>query len=312
MNDKIKLLIIIILIVIILILLLNNNNKILSKDGYIEHLTETNDNKTTLDALNNITNLINNDTIKSKKLEITDKGIINNIENKNIDTNKINTNDININNINIKEYIMNLIYPIGSLYLSSYKYCPYDNSTLQLIRNNTQFNNNSNKDSYKFYNFYGIKDSNDNNYDKLTKNTMKIDENNPLNYGTWIILNYVGFNSNLGIHKLQNEGNDKFDGWRYIKNTMLNNDIYTYQWHKNSSLALSPNCDANKPYQSARDFFTPAGYYCYVYKKISNKKSDQQALLKELELLNIKFKDEPNNWKWSFEPSYTDNKINWN
>ena len=91
-----KLLIIIILIIIIFIILIHQNNK-------YENLEEVNNKTTTIDALNNIIDLINDDKIKSKNLEITEKSNINELISKkstidNIKSKKIDIDDININN----------------------------------------------------------------------------------------------------------------------------------------------------------------------------------------------------------------------
>lgn len=84
-----KLLIIIILIIIIFIIIFNHK---------YEHLTETNDKTTTLDALNNITNLINEDKITSKNLEIINNANINNLTSKELTIDKINVKDLNVSN----------------------------------------------------------------------------------------------------------------------------------------------------------------------------------------------------------------------
>jgi len=95
-----KLLIIIILIIIIFIIIFNHK---------YEHLTESNDKSTTLDALNNITNLINDDKITSKDLEITNNATINNnIKSKtgnidNLTSKELNIDKINVNNLNVKD-----------------------------------------------------------------------------------------------------------------------------------------------------------------------------------------------------------------
>lgn len=85
-----KILIIIIIIIIIFIILINNK----------EHFDETNT-QTTIEALNNITNQISNENIKSKKITIS-----------NID---LNVGDKTLN-------IIDILYPINSIYLSSNNY----------------------------------------------------------------------------------------------------------------------------------------------------------------------------------------------
>lgn len=192
-----KLLIIIILIIIIFIIIFNHK---------YEHLTESNDKSTTLDALNNITDLISKDKITSKDLEITNNATINNnIKSKsgnidNLTSKELTIDKINVNNLNVKDLNVS-----NNLINKNFTYFYDDNATVNLIQiENPPY------DIKITANIYGIIDNN--------KNIAIISSNyfsfNPIRK-KWIAIKEIILNSYNIILKPINQIGPMGNIWSY-------------------------------------------------------------------------------------------------
>ena len=146
MNSKIILICIIIIIIILIYIKnhfnfenfdnnssSNNNNSSNNKNNN----SSNNDNKnnTTIEALNNITDMINEDKIISKNLLITNNADINNIKTDNITSNKSTINNIDNTKLNTKDIITDNLNVNTQLKVKDIIYIYDTNATVKIYDN---------------------------------------------------------------------------------------------------------------------------------------------------------------------------------
>ena len=217
-----KILIIFIIIIIIFIILINNK----------EYFDETNT-QTTIEALNNITNQISNDNIKSKKITIS-----------NI--------DLNVGNKSLN--IIDILYPINSIYLSSINYDI--NNKDKLIGTPLYFgkwkklNNNE-------YNVIGLIKNNE---------ISNIKGDNILNAKQLPSHSHKGIFSNAS-REATGSGSGKRTLWA-TNNTSNENNNNDSLIIKNSIGKFDNNTRKYTDYSNEDKIIIPKGYYVYGYERI--------------------------------------------
>ena len=197
------------------------------------------------------TNELNSNTLTSDNLNVKDLNV---------------SNSITFSNLNFQNAIYKYGYPVGSIWISSKLYNPYNSAIRSFLLNHTQMDNKTNLGTNMyFYNFYGY------NNNKFEFEKGENPTNTPLAYGTWMLMNYSGHNPALGLKKLDGNYNDEYYGWRYIKHNMIDDyllynvedgkHMYGYvsaQHHGYGDITNQfnlPDTDLNH-----KRYFTPASY----------------------------------------------------
>lgn len=206
----------------------------------VEHFTDN--------SLNNVIDLINNEQIESKNINVS--------------------NEIKLNSINIKKVIMDIVYPVNSIYFSAYeldhnnketcKGTPLEYGTWEEI--NRDEKNSSGGDEWSDF-IFGLRRKNLGEAVYWGDYKIYIDKLPPHAHQVWHQMWYNSSDSGKGEESIGRwRKDDDFNGKEF--------EVDDNQVTKNIILDVKSNgkkISASKV-NTGQDFH-PRGYYAYAYKK---------------------------------------------